>query len=71
MRCAECYDVFLISFDPSIGHEIKKSRPCVVISPDEMNENISTVIFAPMRTQSHSYPIRVPIYFKVKTGKIH
>jgi len=44
------YEVYLISLDPTIGHEIKKVRPCVIISPDEMNKNISTVIIAPMTT---------------------
>lgn len=62
------YDVFLISLDPTIGHEIKKARPCVIISPDEMNKHISTVIIAPMTSQSHSYPTRVPIKFKAKKG---
>ena len=60
------YEVYLISLDPTIGHEIKKARPCVIISPDEMNKNISTVIIAPMTTQSHFYPTRIPLKF---TGK--
>ena len=60
------YEVYLISLDPAIGHEIKKARPCVIISPDEMNKNISTVIIAPMTTQSHFYPTRIPLKF---TGK--
>ena len=60
------YEVYLISLDPTIGHEIKKARPCVIISPDEMNKNISTAIIAPMTTQSHSYPSRIPLKF---TGK--
>lgn len=62
------YNVFLISLDPTIGHEIKKVRPCLIISPDEMNKYISTVIIAPMTSQSHSYPTRVPIKFKGKDG---
>jgi len=62
------YDVFLISLDPTIGHEIKKSRPCVIISPNEMNKYISTVIIAPMTSQSHYYPTRVPVKFKKKDG---
>lgn len=62
------YDIFLISLDPTIGHEIKKSRPCVIISPDEMNKYISTVIIAPMTSKSHSYPTRVPIKFMGKNG---
>ena len=57
------YEVYLISLDPTIGHEIKKVRPYVIISPDEMNKNISTIIIAPMTTQSHFYPTRIPFKF--------
>ena len=64
------YDIFLISLDPTIGHEIKKVRPCVVISPNEMNDHISTIIIAPMTTRSHSYPTRIPIEFEGKKGWI-
>ena len=64
------YDVFLIALDPTIGHEIKKSRPCVIISPDEMNKFIETVIIAPMTTKTKGYPTRVPITFKRKEGWI-
>ena len=60
------YEVYLISLDPTIGHEIKKVRPCVIISPDEMNKNISTVTIVPMTTQSRFYPTRIPLKF---TGK--
>jgi len=60
------YEVYLITLDPSIGHELKKVRPCVIISPNEMNKNISTVIIAPLTTQSHFYPTRIPLKF---TGK--
>ncbi len=60
------YEVYLITLDPTIGHELKKARPCVIISPDEMNKNISTVIIAPLTTQSHFYPTRIPLKF---TGK--
>ncbi|MGB2782782.1 MAG: type II toxin-antitoxin system PemK/MazF family toxin [Atribacterota bacterium] len=60
------YEVYLISLDPTMGHEIKKVSPCIIISPDEMNKNISTVIIAPMTTQSHFYPTRIPFKF---TGK--
>lgn len=62
------YDVFLINIDPTIGHEIQKTRPCLVISPDEMNESIQTVIVAPMTTKSHTYPTRVPVVFEKKKG---
>lgn len=64
------YDVFLISLDPAIGHEIKKSRPCVIISPEEMNEYVSTIIIAPMTTQSYSYPTRISVSFGGKHGWI-
>lgn len=64
----ERYDVFLICLDPTVGSEIKKTRPCVVVSPDEMNRHISTVIIAPMTTKSHDYPTRVSIRFKGKSG---
>ena len=66
----EQYDVFLINLDPTIGHEIKKTRPCLVISPNEMNGNISTIIIAPMTTVSRNYPTRVKTVFKKKTGFI-
>ena len=62
------YEVFLINLDPTIGHEMKKTRPCVVISPDEMNENIGTVLIAPLTTKSHNYPSRVGIVFDGKEG---
>ena len=62
------YDVFLISLDPTVGHEIKKSRPCVIISPDEMNKYISTVTIAPMTLKSRPYPTRIPVKFREKDG---
>ncbi|MFZ3090034.1 MAG: type II toxin-antitoxin system PemK/MazF family toxin [Nitrospirota bacterium] len=64
------YEVFLITLDPTIGHELQKTRPCVVISPDEMNKNIQTVIIAPMTTKSHDYPTRVKLTFQGKNGWI-
>jgi mRNA interferase MazF len=64
------YEVFLINLDPTIGHEIKKTRPCLIISPNEMNANISTVIIAPMTTASRNYPTRVKTVFKKKVGYI-
>ncbi len=62
------YEVYLISLDPTIGHEIQKTRPCVIISPDEMNKNIQTVIIAPMTTKSHDYPSRLKVRFQGKKG---
>jgi mRNA interferase MazF len=64
----EQYAICLVNLDPTIGHEIKKTRPCVVISPDEMNQHIATIIIAPMTTKSHAYPTRVPLTFQGKSG---
>jgi len=64
------FDVYLINLDPTIGREIKKTRPCVIISPDEMNEFISTVIVAPMTTRTKKYPSRVNCIFKDTKGQI-
>ena len=64
------YEVFLIDLDPTKGHEIQKTRPCLVISPNEMNHTISTVIIAPMTTRSHNYPTRVDLQFGGKQGWI-
>ncbi len=64
------FDVFLVSLDPTIGSEIKKTRPCVVISPDEMNAHIQTVIIAPMTTKGRDYPTRISLTFQGKRGQI-
>ncbi len=64
------FEVHLVNLDPTIGHEIKKTRPCLVISPDEMNHHIRTVIVAPMTTKGRSYPTRVPCNFKGKSAQI-
>ena len=64
------YNVYLVNLDPTVGHEIKKTRPCLVISPDEMNHNIDTIIVAPMTTKSHSYPTRIPVKLEGKQGWI-
>src|SRR3982751_585269 len=64
------FDVYLINLDPTIGSEIKKTRPCVVISPDDMNRFIRTVIVAPMTTKGASYPTRVVCRFQGKQGQI-
>ena len=66
----EQYSIYMVNLDPTIGHEIKKTRPCVIISPDEMNQHISTVIIAPMTTKSHAYPTRIQVTFKGKKGWI-
>ena len=67
---ARRFDVFLVNLDSMIGREIKKTRPCVVISPDEMNRNIRTVIVAPMTTRGRDYPTRVPCRFKRRSGQV-
>lgn len=67
---AKQYDVYLINLDPTKGHEIQKARPCLIISPDEMNDNLGTVIIAPMTTKSHGYPSRVEVLFENKRGWI-
>ena len=66
----ERFDVFLVNLDPTVGSEIKKTRPCLVISPDEMNRWIKTVIVAPMTTKGQQYPTRVETRFDEKTGQI-
>lgn len=63
-------EVHLVSLDPTHGHEIKKTRPCLVVSPDEMNRSLSTVIVAPMTTKGHALPMRVPVTFQRKAGLI-
>jgi mRNA interferase MazF len=67
---ARRFDVYLVSLDPTKGSEIKKTRPCVIISPDEMNRHIRTVIVAPMTSTIKNYPSRVTTTFKSKRGQI-
>jgi len=64
------FDVFLINLNPTVGREIQKTRPCLVISPDEMNRAIATIIVAPMTTKGRSYPTRVACSFQGKLGQI-
>jgi len=64
------FEVYLVNLDPTLGHEIQKTRPCLVISPDEMNEHIATVMIAPMTTKGRPYPMRVPCHFEGKDGQI-
>src|SRR5579864_569450 len=64
------FEVYSITLDPTVGSEIKKTRPCLVVSPDEINHNIRTVIVAPLTTKGQSYPTRVPCRFKGKDGQI-
>lgn len=64
------FEVYLINLDPTVGKEIQKTRPCLVISPDEMNEHIGTVIVAPMTTKGRDYPTRISCEFQGKAGQI-
>jgi len=64
------FDVYLVNLDPTPGKEIQKTRPCLVISPDEMNAHIATVIVAPMTTKGRDYPSRVPCKFQGKEGQV-
>ena len=64
------YQIFLVNLDPTVGSEIKKTRPCVVISPDEMNRHLRTVVIALFTTTSRSYPTRVEIKHENKMGWI-
>lgn len=63
------FEVYLVSLDPTTGYEIKKTRPCVIISPDEMNKYIKTVIVAPLTTKRRAYLTRIPIIFAGKEGE--
>ena len=64
------FDVFLVNLDPTVGSEIRKSRPCVVVSPDEMNRYVRTVVVAPLTTAGRPYPSRVPVRFAGKDGQV-
>ena len=61
-------DVHLVRLDPTLGSEIQKTRPCVVVSPDELNDHLRTVIIAPMTTGGRAYPWRVPCRFQRRSG---
>ena len=64
------YDIVLVNLDPTIGSEMKKTRPCVVLSPNEMNKYLQTIIIAPMTSSSKPYPTRVEVRHKVTKGWI-
>lgn len=64
------FDIFLVNLDPTIGSEIRKSRPCVIISPEEMNKYLNTILILPMTTVRRNYPTRITCRFKGKTGEI-
>lgn len=67
---ASRFEVYLIRLDPTEGREIRKTRPCLIISPDEMNRHIDAVIVAPMTTKGRAYPSRVSVRFRRRTGQI-
>ena len=67
---AERFQIFLVRLDPATGAETAKTRPCVVVSPDELNRAVSTVIIAPMTTVRRGWPTRVEVQFQGKTGEI-
>lgn len=64
------FEVHLVALDPTVGREMRKTRPCVIVSPDEMNHHVSTVIIAPMTTKVSQYPTRIPCRFRGKLGQI-
>ena len=64
------FEVYLVNLDPTVGSEIQKVRPCLIVSPDEMNDAIRTVILAPMTTKGRPYPTRVPCRFQRKSGQV-
>jgi mRNA interferase MazF len=66
----ERFGVFLVNFDPIVGSEIGKTRPCVIVTPDEMNRHLRTVIAAPMTSARRGYPSRVPCVFQRKRGEV-
>ncbi len=61
-------DVFLVALEPARGREIRKTRPCVIVSPDELNDALSTFVVAPMTTGGHPYPFRIPCRFRRRSG---
>jgi mRNA interferase MazF len=67
---ARRFEVHLVGLDPTVGNEIRKTRPCVIISPNEMNRHIGTVIIAPMTTKGQPYPTRVACTFQGKRGHV-
>ena len=64
------FDVFLVNLDPTVGSEIRKSRPCVVVSPDEMNRYVRTVVVAPLTTSGRPHPSRVQTHFAGRDGQV-
>jgi mRNA interferase MazF len=63
-------DVWLVQLNPMRGREVRKTRPCVVVSPDDLNAHMGTFIVAPLTTGSHPYPFRIPVRFAAKDGHV-
>jgi len=63
-------EVWLVSLDPTLGSEIQKTRPCLIVSPDEINQHLRTIIVAPMTTTERAYPTRVNLTFQGKRGQV-
>lgn len=70
MAMVKRFEVYLVNLDPTIGSEIQKTRPCAIVSPDEMNRHIQTVIVAPLTTKGRKYPTRIECKFKGKKGQV-
>jgi len=70
VKAVKRFDIWLVSLDPTRGSEIQKTRPCLIISPDEINMWLRTVIIAPMTTGARSYPTRIKIRFESKDGQV-
>jgi len=64
------FEVYLVALDPTVGSEIQKTRPCVIISPDEINRYVKTAIIAPMTTKGRDYPTRIFCSFQGKEGQV-
>jgi mRNA interferase MazF len=64
------FEVYLVNLDPTVGVEIRKTRPCLVVSPNAMNRAVHTVIVAPMTTRGRDYPTRIPCRFEGKSGEV-
>jgi mRNA interferase MazF len=64
------YQIVIVNLDPTVGSEIKKTRPCVVISPNEMNKFLQTIVIAPLTTSDKNYPTRVKVKYQNKAGRI-
>lgn len=64
------YQIVLVNMDPTVGSEIKKTRPCVIISPDEMNRHLRTIVLAPMTSNLKPYPTRVPVFQNETKGMV-